>query len=66
MNDYRIPVAWGCDKKWLFAPIINLPSDTIKVRRKLRTNCIAFAFVKTPNAVTKYIRATCVLTVWAM
>ena len=58
MNPYGISVAWGCDKKWLSAPIVNLPADTIKVRRKLHTNWVAVAFVKTPNAITKYILGT--------
>jgi hypothetical protein len=49
-----VRVVWGCEKRFLNAPITNLPTDTIKVRRRFRANHIAEAFVQTPKALARY------------
>ena len=38
-------------------PITNLPSDTIKVRRRIRNDQYAVAFVKTKTTVEKWMLA---------
>jgi hypothetical protein len=47
-------IAHGADPLLHELPIINLPSDTLKVRRRLRNDDFAFAFVKTARGITRY------------
>lgn len=47
-------LTYGTGIKLANDPITNLPHDTIKVRRRLRQNCIATAFVKTARGVFQY------------
>lgn len=37
------------------APIINVPQGAMVLRRRIRSNGIAKAFVKTPNGITQWI-----------
>jgi hypothetical protein len=48
-------VCIGCKPEYATMPITNLPVGTIKVRRKIRNDRAAVAFVKTENTVEKWI-----------
>ena len=49
------PVKYGCDKKFLDAPITNLPAGAKTVRRRIRADEMAQVYVKTDDgAVTRY------------
>lgn len=47
-------VCWGSDPRWAALPIVNLPSDAIKIRRRLRNNDVAQCFVKTPSGISRH------------
>lgn len=42
-------LSFGIDPKFMTAPITNLPSDTVKVRRRMRGNDFPKAYVKTAD-----------------
>jgi len=44
-----IAMIFGIDAKWVNAPIVNLPENAVKVRRRFRPNDAARAFVKTAD-----------------
>lgn len=44
-----IVVCWGNDPRWASLPIINLPHDAIKVRRRVRIDAVAKCFIKLEN-----------------
>jgi hypothetical protein len=44
-----ICVCWSNDPRWATLPIINLPKDAIKVRRRIRHDCVAKCFIKREN-----------------
>ncbi len=50
-----INVCIGCKPEFATLPINNLPADTIAVRRRIRNDCAAVAFVKTKTTVEKWI-----------
>ena len=46
---------YGCDLRFKDAPITNLPSGTVSVRKRIRAHEMAQVFVKTADgAVTRY------------
>ena len=47
-------VCFGIDERWLSLPIVNLPEGTIKVRRRLRYDSFAVAYVKTAIGIFRY------------
>lgn len=49
------PVCWGADPRWSTLPIVNLPPDVIKVRRRIRNTNFAKAFVKTSTEVQHWV-----------
>jgi hypothetical protein len=51
------PLAWGCRPEYTTAQVVNLPPDTIKVRRRIRNNRAAVAFVRTETTVEKWVLA---------
>ncbi len=50
-----IDVPFGAEQKYLTMPIIGLPPDTIRVKRRLRNGEFARFYVQTPNGVTCYL-----------
>ena len=54
---YGAAVCVGALREWAELPISNLPPDTIKVRRRIRNNRAARAFVKTSTEVQHWILA---------
>jgi len=51
-----VAVCWGNDPRWATLPIINLPADAIKVRRRIRFDHVAKCFIKRENgALEEYI-----------
>ena len=52
-------VCWGANDDWVRLPIVNLPEDTIKIRRRIRSKSVARAFVKTSTGLEDWILAPC-------
>ena len=50
-------ICWGANPEWSTLPILNLPPDTLKVRRRIRNRDAARAFVKTQTEVQEWILA---------
>ncbi len=50
-----VPVCFGCVDSFATLPISNLPPDTVKVRRRIRNDRVAVAFVKTRFSVQRWI-----------
>ena len=50
-----IRVCFGCKPEYATMPITNLPTGTIKVRRRIRNDRAVTAFVKTETTVEKWI-----------
>lgn len=50
-----IPVCWGFDPRWESLPIINVPADALRVKRRLRHGEFASVVVKTPRGVQRGI-----------
>ena len=49
------PSRYGCDLRFKDAPITNLPSGTVSVRKRIRAHEMAQVFVKTADgSVTRY------------
>lgn len=48
-------ICFGMDPRWATLPITNLPVDTIRVRRCLRAQREAVAFVLQPGRLTKWM-----------
>lgn len=65
LNDYKPPkpfragmlIAYGVMPEYAYRPINNLPPDTVSVRRRLRANKPAIAFVKTKTSVERWAMA---------
>ena len=57
MKTIGAPICFGANPEWATLPIHNLPSDTIRVRRKIRFGRIARVFVKTPGEVQEWLLA---------
>lgn len=53
----RKQLAWGCRPEYATAHIVNLPPGTVKVRRRIRNNRVAVAFVRTETTVEKWVLA---------
>ena len=49
---------FGADSEFMKLPILNLPIDTISVRRRCRSNEVWTVFVKTRTAILKYFVKT--------
>lgn len=47
-------VCWGAKEEWLTLPIANLPPDTLKVKRRVRSRSYAVAFVSTRDRTEQY------------
>jgi len=56
---YSEVICWGVQSEWLTMPIMNLPSGTIKVRRRFRANRGGKAFVKTIRGIMEYSLSPC-------
>ena len=54
---YGIRICLGANPKWTTLPISNLPPQTIKVRRRIRNDSAAVAYVKTETEVQRWILA---------
>jgi hypothetical protein len=57
MSDIRQhgqPTCWGADEKWSTLPITNLPEGTLKVRRQIRSNNFAKAFVTSSSEIQEW------------
>jgi hypothetical protein len=54
---YGLKICFGSKPELATLPITNLPSDTIKVRRRIRNDQYAVAFVKTKTTVEKWMLA---------
>lgn len=53
-------VAFGIEERFSSLPILNLPANTVKVRRRIRANFYPVAFVKTSNGtIAGYILEPC-------
>jgi hypothetical protein len=52
-----LPVCVGCDPRWARLPISNVPIDAIKVRRRIRQNDIAKAYIKTATELQEWVLA---------
>ena len=52
-----IEVCFGVRPEYSTLPIVNLPPDTIKVRRRIRNTAPAMAYVKTPTEIQKWVLA---------
>ena len=52
---YGTPICIGCKPEYVTMPITNLPLGTIKVRRRIRNDRAAVAFVKTETTVQKWV-----------
>jgi hypothetical protein len=50
-----LPLCWGANPLWLTLPITNVSPLAKKVRRRIRSNSVAFAFVKTQTSIEKWI-----------
>jgi hypothetical protein len=53
------PICWGARPEWVTLPIVNLPVDTMKVRRRIRSFSVAKAYVKTMTGVQEWSLAPC-------
>lgn len=55
----NVNLVWGSGVALETIPIVNLPIDTKRVRRRIRNNDLMFVFIKTPTAIRRYMVERC-------
>lgn len=54
---YGDPACFGADPRWASLPISNVPDDAVRVRRRVRPDAFAKAYVKTETDLQEWILA---------
>ena len=55
MNQKGIAICFGYKPEWETLPIVNIPDDAIRIRRRIRKNEAMQVFVRTHNAVVRCV-----------